>query len=129
MFLFKVGILKFVKKFMGVLKGKVLVKFFYEEVYILRLDGIFLRLIIYVLIKRKYNVLGFFYMYGGGYGLGIFEMNEKLFKLFIDEIGCVIILLDYILFVEKLYLVVIDDCYLVFLWMKKNYLCYMINLN
>ncbi|MBG0762201.1 alpha/beta hydrolase [Acholeplasma laidlawii] len=126
---FKVGTLKLAKKLTGALKGKVPTKLFYEEVYIPRLDGTFLRLTVYAPIKRKYNAPGLLYMHGGGYGLGIPEMNEKLFKLLIDETGCVIISPDYTLSVEKPYPAAIDDCYLALLWMKKNHLSYMINPN
>lgn len=126
---FKVGTLKLAKKLMSTIKGKVRSKLFYEELYIPRGDGTSLRVTVYAPIKRQFNAPGLLYMHGGGYGLGIPEMNEKLFKLLIEETNCVIISPDYTLSVEKPYPAAIDDCYLTLLWMKKNHMNYMINPN
>lgn len=126
---FKVGTLKLAKKLMGAIKGKATSKLFYEEVFIPRGDGTSLRLTVYAPINRRFNAPGLLYMHGGGYGLGIPEMNEKLFKLLIDETQCVIISPDYTLSVEKPYPAAIDDCYLALLWMKKFHMNYMINPN
>ncbi len=126
---FKVGTLKLAKKLMGTLKGRVRSKLYYEQVFIPRTDGTFLRLTIYAPIKRQFNAPGLLYMHGGGYGLGIPEMHEKLYKSLIDETGCVIVAPDYTLSVEKPYPAAIDDCYLALLWMKKHHMNYMINPN
>ena len=56
-----------------------------------RPDGSMLRLTVYAPINRKFNAPGLLYMHGGGYGLGVPEMNEKLFNLLIETTNCVIV--------------------------------------
>jgi len=126
---FNVGTLKLAKAVLGAIKGKAKSNLYYEEVYTPRPDGTMLRLTVYAPIKRKFNAPGLLYMHGGGYGLGVPEMNEKLFGLLMEETNCVIVSPDYTLSVEKPYPAAIDDCYLALLWMKKNHLNYMINPN
>ncbi|CDR30793.1 Lipase 2 [Acholeplasma oculi] len=126
---FKVGTLKLVKQMSQTIKGKCFSKIYYEEKYIKRSDGSLLRLAIYAPLIRKPNKVGLLWMHGGGYGLGIPEMNEKLYKMLIDETDCVIIAPDYTLSIEKPYPAAIDDCYLALEWMKANANLYMINPN
>jgi len=126
---FNVSTLKVAKRLMGTIKGKTRHKLYYEEVFIPRNDGTQLRITVYAPLKRQFNAPGLLFMHGGGYGLGIPELNEKLFNLLINETGCVIVSPDYTLSVEKPYPAAIEDCYLALKWMKQNHLRYMINPN
>ncbi len=117
------------KKLMSTIKGRTFQNLYYEEVYIKREDNTQLRLTIYAPLKRKFNAPGLLWMHGGGYGLGIPEMDERLYKKLIDETDCVIIAPDYTLSVEKPYPQAINDCYLALMWMKKHHMNYMININ
>lgn len=63
---------------------------------------------------------GLLWMHGGGYGLGIPEVDEGAFREFIRETGCVIVAPDYRLSVEKPYPAALEDCYAALLWLKDH---------
>lgn len=126
---FSEGKLPIARSIMNLLKGSCKSELFYNEVYILREDGTKLRLCIYAPLNKKVNVPGILWMHGGGYGLGIPEMDEKFFKRVIDETDAVIIAPDYTLSYESPYPAAINDCYLALKWMKDNAKTYDININ
>lgn len=126
---FKVGNLKVAKRLFNTIKGKCFSKLYYEQRFIPRDDGTNLRITIYAPLIRKPNTAGLLWMHGGGYGLGIPEMDEKTYKKLIDETDCIIIAPDYTLSVEKPYPAAINDCYLALQWMYKYGQEYMINPN
>lgn len=126
---FSKGTLPIARNLMNLIKGKCNLDLFYEEVYIKRADGTDLRLTIYAPKNRIKNAPGILWMHGGGYGLGIPEMNDKFFKKVIDETNAIIISPDYTLSFEAPYPAAINDCYLALEWMKNNTHLYDINPN
>lgn len=63
---------------------------------------------------------GLLWMHGGGYGLGIPEVDEGAFREFVREIGCVIVAPDYRLSLEKPYPAALKDCYSTLLWLRDS---------
>ncbi len=63
---------------------------------------------------------GLLWMHGGGYGLGIPEIDEGAFRELIRETGCVIVAPDYRLSVEAPYPAALEDCYTALLWLKNH---------
>lgn len=117
---FSEGTLPIARSLMNLIKGTCKVDLLYEERFIKREDDSLLRVCVYKSIDTKENAPVVLWMHGGGYGLGIPEMNEKFYKRMIDETGVVIIAPDYTLSFEKPYPAAIDDCYLALKWIKHN---------
>ena len=96
----------------------------YEQVWIPRDDGrpdaSKLRLCVYRPPEFSGDAPGLLWMHGGGYGLGIPEVDEGAFREFIRETGCVIVAPDYRLSVEKPYPAALEDCYAALLWLKDH---------
>jgi acetyl esterase/lipase len=63
---------------------------------------------------------GLLWMHGGGYGLGIPEVDEGAFREFIRVTGCVIVAPDYRLSVEAPYPAALEDGYTALLWLKEH---------
>ncbi|MBN1892103.1 MAG: alpha/beta hydrolase [Clostridiales bacterium] len=79
-----------------------------------------LRLCVYRSPEFSGDAPGLLWMHGGGYGLGIPEVDEGAFREFIRETGCVIVAPDYRLSVEKPYPAALEDCYAALLWLKDH---------
>ena len=94
----------------------------YEERWITRKDGGKLRICIYrpKNMKKDMPVPGLLWIHGGGYALGIPEIDVNFMKPFILESNCVVISPDYRCSVEEPYPAALDDCYAALLWMKHN---------
>lgn len=65
-------------------------------------------------------MLGFVYIYGGGYVLGKLEMVDDMNLWVVGSLGVVVVLVDYRLVLEYLIFVLFDDCYVVFVWIYVN---------
>lgn len=92
----------------------------YQERYIERKDGSKLRICIYKPKKEKTNMPGILWIHGGGYGLGIPEIDYKFIDKFMKQTDCVIVSPDYRLSVEEPYPAALEDCHLTLKWLKKN---------
>lgn len=92
----------------------------YEERWIERKDGGKLRICIYRPKEVKKDVPGLLWIHGGGYALGIPEMDIAFIERFIKESGCVIVSPDYRLSPEAPYPAAFEDCYTALLWLKQN---------
>lgn len=56
------------------------------------------------------------YLYGGGFVCGVVKEFEVVYWLFVIYFGCVLILIDYCFVLEMVFFGVIEDCYVVFVW-------------
>lgn len=92
----------------------------YEERWIERKDGGKLRICIYRPKEVKKDVPGLLWIHGGGYAMGIPEMDIRFIERFIKESGCVIVSPDYRLSPEAPYPAAFEDCYAALLWLKHN---------
>ncbi len=93
-----------------------------QEHSIRRIDGSRLRILIIRPQKRleAEAVPGLLWMHGGGYGIGIPEMDFGYMDRFASLGNCVIVSPDYRLSYEAAYPAALEDCYLALKWMKKN---------
>lgn len=92
----------------------------YQQHWIKRKDGGKLRICIYRHKDVKPNVPGLLWFHGGGYAMGVPEMDKILIKNFIERSQCVVIAPDYRCSVEEPYPAALDDGYAALLWMKHN---------
>lgn len=92
----------------------------YQERFINRKDGGKVRICIYKPKTANKNMPGVLWIHGGGYGLGIPEMDFKFIEKFIKEKECVIVAPDYRLSVEEPYPAALEDCYAALKWLKQN---------
>lgn len=61
-----------------------------------------------------------FWIHGGGYVLGHPDGDDGLCELFVNEVNCVVISVDYRLAPENLYPAAIEDCYSGLKWTVEN---------
>lgn len=93
----------------------------YEQHWITRKDGGKLRVCIYKPKNAHEEELpGLLWLHGGGYALGMPEMDENFIKNFIEKTDCVVVAPDYRLSVDEPYPAALDDSYAALLWMKHN---------
>jgi acetyl esterase/lipase len=92
-----------------------------REDFIERADGSRQRVLI-VHPKGKANdaAPGLLWMHGGGYGIGIPELDFAYMDSFASAGNCVVVSPDYRLSCEAPYPAALEDCYLALKWMKKN---------
>ncbi len=111
-------------RLLRLLKGKSGNDIRYEQIWISR-DGSQpvdskLRLCVYRPPEPVVNAPGILWMHGGGYGLGIPEVDEGTFRDFIEQSGCVIVSPDYCLSVDNPYPAALEDCYAALLWLRDH---------
>ncbi|MGG5317095.1 alpha/beta hydrolase [Enterococcus sp. AZ072] len=92
----------------------------YEERFIPRADGSQLRICIYRSKQVSENIPGIVWLHGGGYSMGIPELDERTYEALIAANPCVIVAPDYRRSVDAPYPAAIDDCYLALKWLKEN---------
>ena len=92
----------------------------YEQRWITRKDGGKQRICIYRPKNVQEEMPGLLWIHGGGYAIGMPEMDENFIKNFIETQNCVVVAPDYRLSGEKTYPAALDDCYAALLWMKHN---------
>ncbi|WP_177180779.1 alpha/beta hydrolase [[Clostridium] polysaccharolyticum] len=92
----------------------------YEQRWITRKDGKRLRICIYKPKNATGNLPGLLWIHGGGYAIGLPEMDQKFISNFLETADCVIVAPDYRLSVSEPYPAALDDCYAALLWMKHN---------
>lgn len=92
----------------------------YQQHWIERKDGGKLRICIYRPRSVKSNVPGLLWLHGGGYAMGVPEMDENAIKNFIERKHCIVVAPDYRCSVEEPYPAALDDSYAALLWMKHN---------
>lgn len=120
---------KIAKSLLKVKKGRHSKELNYEEVYIKRSDGSSLRLVVYTPKERREGVPGLLWIHGGGYAIGLPELDEFFIKRFVDLSGCVVVSPDYTLSLDKPYPAAFNDCYDSLLWLRDNGRRYGMNLN
>lgn len=93
----------------------------YEQMYVSTASNEKLRLCVY---KRKNatNALKplVFWLHGGGYGIGVPEIEVTFIKEFLSVSDCVVISPDYTRSVDAKYPQALLDCYESLLWVKNN---------
>jgi acetyl esterase/lipase len=92
----------------------------FEQKKIGRPDGTSLRICIYAPLEPKENVPGLLWIHGGGYAIGVPEMDEKYILRFINASGCVVVSPDYTLSPDAPYPQALYDCYASLLWLRDN---------
>lgn len=93
-----------------------------RQIYIPRPDGSKLRLCVYTPLAkdRKENVPGLLWIHGGGYSVGLPEMDDFYIRRFVADSGCVVVSPDYTLSLQKPYPAALDDCYAALVWLKEH---------
>lgn len=91
-----------------------------SEAKVQRTDGSWLRLCVYKSLQGGRNVPGVLWLHGGGYAIGVPEMDLAYYQMLIAEHNGVIVAPDYTLSVDKPYPAALDDCYLALLWLKQH---------
>jgi len=71
---------------------------------------------VYAPQRRQGVVPGLFYIHGGGFVLGDLELTDALLLRLVDELGIVIVSVDYGLFQEQPFLAPVEDCYAALTW-------------
>ena len=98
----------------------------FKNVHIPRRDGSGdIRLCVYApmayRIEPEHEPLpGVLWIHGGGYGLGIPEIDEGFIRGFIETRRCVVVAPDYRLSVEAPYPAALEDCYEALKWLAGN---------
>jgi acetyl esterase/lipase len=105
------------KKLVGRKSKKILC----EEKTIVSKDGTELRLCIYKPLQAKSGkVPGLLWLHGGGYALGVPEMDIAYMEKLIGAADCVIVSPDYRVSQTAPYPAALEDSYSALLWMKEN---------
>ncbi len=102
------------------LKGKVRRGMKYEQVYISREDGSQLRLCIYSPLSHRECIPGMLWLHGGGYAMGVPELDVLFIERFVKSSGCVVVSPDYRLSIEAPYPAALEDGYAALLWLKSH---------
>lgn len=63
---------------------------------------------------------GLLWMHGGGYVLGVPEIDDILCTRFVSEVNCVVISVDYRLAPENPFPAPLEDCYAALKWLSEN---------
>ncbi len=92
----------------------------YKQEYIERDNGSLLRICVYTPRERKDNVPGLLWIHGGGYAIGIPEVDYKFIEDFILASGCVVVAPDYTNSTDAPYPAALDDCYAALIWLKEH---------
>lgn len=92
----------------------------YEERLIPREDGSQLRLCIYRPKVPVDHVPGVLWLHGGGYSMGIPELDERTYETLMSASPCVIVAPDYRRSVDAPYPAALDDSYLALKWLKEH---------
>lgn len=79
-----------------------------------------LRLCVYRPKEKREKAPGLLWIHGGGYAIGIPELDGNFIKSFIQESGCIVVAPDYCLSTEAPYPAALEDCYTALLWLKDN---------
>jgi acetyl esterase len=71
---------------------------------------------VYTPVQRQGSVPGLLYIHGGGFVLGNLEMVDALVQRTVDELGIVIVSVDYRLAPEHPFPAPVEDCYAALTW-------------
>ncbi|MEJ8305772.1 alpha/beta hydrolase [Saccharibacillus sacchari] len=111
---------KSAKKALESRKGKKIDGLRCDELWIPGRDGGQIRVRIYRPLHEAANMPGILWLHGGGYSLGLPELNTDMYKNLIATRDCVIIAPDYRLSIDAPYPAALHDAYDTLLWMQKN---------
>lgn len=92
----------------------------YEQKFIRRDDGTYLRVCVYTPEVIKEDVPGLLWIHGGGYAMGIPEQDYWFIREFVQASGCVVVAPDYTNSTTAPYPAALNDCYLALRWLKNN---------
>lgn len=70
--------------------------------------------------RRDRAVPGVLWIHGGGYAIGVPEMDSRVHRMLVQEYGYVVIAPDYRLSIDAPYPAALDDCYDTLLWMRDH---------
>lgn len=79
-----------------------------------------IRIRIYKPLHAKGDLPGVLWIHGGGYAMGLPELEEHFYTTLMETSECVIVAPDYRLSVEAPYPAALEDCYEALLWMKNH---------
>ena len=79
-----------------------------------------LRVRIYEPKERVETLPGLLWIHGGGYVIGVPEMDEALCQRYVEEANCVVVSVDYRLAPEHPYPAPLEDCYTALKWFHDN---------
>lgn len=68
----------------------------------------------------RHSAPGIVWMHGGGYAIGVPEVDSRVHRMLVLEHGCVVVAPDYRVSTEAPYPAALDDCYDTLIWMKEN---------
>ncbi|GCF92966.1 alpha/beta hydrolase [Enterococcus florum] len=91
-----------------------------EEHFIKRSDGSLLRLCVYLPKKTTREMPGLVWFHGGGYSMGIPEMDERSYEALMETRPSVIVAPDYRRSIDAPYPAALIDGYLALKWLKKH---------
>lgn len=111
---------KSAKKALESRKGKNIDGLRCDEQWIPARDGRQIRIRIYRPLHEAANMPGMLWLHGGGYALGIPELNTGMYKNLIAARDCVIVAPEYRLSIDAPYPAALHDAYDALLWMKNN---------
>ncbi len=103
-----------------VIKGRTTRRLNCSEKKIKDRNGNDLRLCIYKSLQPEDNAVGVLWIHGGGYALGVPEMDLAYYEKLIQTANCVIVAPDYRPSTESTYPAALEDCYEALIWMKEN---------
>ncbi|MFW5689216.1 MAG: alpha/beta hydrolase, partial [Spirochaetota bacterium] len=63
---------------------------------------------------------GVLWLHGGGYAVGIPEIDANTHRILAKELGCIVVAPDYRLSIDAPYPAALDDCYDTLLWMHRS---------
>lgn len=92
----------------------------FHQVDIPRPDGSKLRCCVFTPLTRPEGAPALLWIHGGGFGMGIPEVDWSYIERFILATGCAVVSPDYTCSVTKPYPAALDDCYLALLWMRDH---------
>ncbi|GHP14241.1 putative esterase LipW [Lentilactobacillus fungorum] len=92
----------------------------FEQHFIPRSNGTNLRICVYTPQRLKKDVPGILYIHGGGYAIGIPEIESQTIRGIIKRTGAVVVAPDYRLSLEEPYPAALNDCYLALRWLSNN---------
>jgi acetyl esterase/lipase len=68
----------------------------------------------------QHSAPGIVWMHGGGYAIGVPEVDSRVHRMLVLEHGCVVVAPDYRVSTEAPYPAALDDCYDTLIWMKDH---------
>lgn len=85
-----------------------------------RPDGTRLRILVCTPANQQPDAVGVLWIHGGGYALGIPEIDLGYARKIMENCNAVVVMPDYTLSVDKPYPAALEDCYTALRWLQQN---------